>query len=348
MERPSAGIRTTFFFGAGASAALTDEPVLSSNLLALALKRPPPDCPQGDLARLQSLVTFLSGNDEGRSVPPTDEVLSLIEACIDDDIALGGQWDVVNLQQARRSLVSLIYHFVEHVVHASGGIADGASSAPDQNPFVRMIRNWPKDSRLAAVSLNWDCLFENTYAQIAACNGTIDYGIALKGHDCRPYVANSDALLVLKPHGSLSWGECTVCGMLLLETPPYRAVEALPCVSCGVGRIRTVLVPPTFRDTRRPWYLDAIWARVEEEIRESDRLIFVGYSLPPQDLDARIHLLRGFRQRRPDRKVEIEVVFREHGEGTGIERERYTSIFGGIPGARLSFFGKGMREWLHD
>lgn len=144
---------------------------------------------------------------------------------------------------------------------------------------------------------------------------------------------------LLKVHGSMNWIYCSACDRLEIgidkrgETynVAYRLAQSLVqqspdlqdyyqgrtraparCRSCG-GEYRPVMITPThLKDYRNP-HIAALWHRAERELQACTHVIFVGYSLPWDDVDV-IYLLKRGLLRRHGRDAA-----RDHGGGVLIQ-----------------------------
>jgi hypothetical protein len=158
---------------------------------------------------------------------------------------------------------------------------------------------------------------------------------------------------VLKLHGSLNQLRCSVCDNLYVnpvgpiaylsflpedraepgqaDDPWLKMLESSGADACHCGHrpLRHLIIAPSYvRDIRDPILLE-IWRSALEALRQADRWIIVGYSLPPEDVAIRSMLLRAYRGRdvgkdRPD----VTVVQRERKEP---EVSRYRLL---LPGHR--------------
>jgi hypothetical protein len=78
------------------------------------------------------------------------------------------------------------------------------------------------------------------------------------------------------------------------------------------------------RDVRNP-NLESVWQAALEALRSAERWVFVGYSLPPEDLAIRALLLRAFGAR----PVPPRVLVVDRGRQPEVER-RYRLLFPGL------------------
>jgi NAD-dependent SIR2 family protein deacetylase len=327
---------TVYFLGAGASAAATGVPVLTATLLADALDRPPAATPPAVVATVRRLATDLGVED---AIPAIDDLLAVIDVAIDNGLALSRSWGIEALRAARRSVVQLTYDFVNERIH---------QKRTSLGPLASLIHSWDRARPRAVVTLNWDCLLEQAFQEIAARQGLIDYGIAFNHYNGARQPADPGSLLVLKPHGSLSWGHCPLCGQLVsfLTSDTYSLTARWTCDTCSGAHLEPVLLPPVFTRTAQPWFLQQVWELAEAALRNCDRLVFIGYSFPSQDVDVRVHLIRGLSQRMRPGPLTIEVVDLLAGDAANDEN-RFKSILGGAHGAApIRFFHAGFDAWI--
>lgn len=112
--------------------------------------------------------------------------------------------------------------------------------------------------------------------------------------------------LVHKVHGSLDWAHCSGCGRIrLLHTAPYlqsvgehnpaektlaefsdELVADTPtvCSDCQ-SDLRPMIIPPTLLKNYSNTHIRHVWSHAEVVLRDAERLFFVGYSLPPDDIE---------------------------------------------------------------
>jgi hypothetical protein len=337
-----AGRRTTYFLGAGASAAETGRPAVTANLLELALRDPPQEVPSRDVAIAREFIDFLAPDSRN---PPIDDVLSIIEVAVSRNLALSSSWSPRRLAEVRRSLNRIVYDFIETVE---------TNERPD-GPLTLLLK--ARELSTAVITLNWDCLVERTFARLVnQPQGMVDYRLACVTPQGERFPVDAGALCVLKPHGSLSWGLCLLCGCLVADvTRPHRFTAGRRCPVCLQTELEFVLIPPVMSRESTPWFFAGLWNEVETTLRDSDHIVFIGYSFPPQDVHVRVHLLRALAQRdhRSRRApLSVEIVTRRDVDRphlVDVERSRYFDVFSGrVSPADLHFFAEpdGFDGWL--
>lgn len=139
---------------------------------------------------------------------------------------------------------------------------------------------------------------------------------------------------LLKLHGSLNWLHCPRCQRLRIDVKRViahcarsegAAAGVEPC-DCGVAFFESVLVTPTFVKSYRNRHLMNIWSTAQRELAGVSRWVFVGYSLPDDDIHIKTLLLKA-KQMRADRGAELKIVVVDHRRDAQLE-ERYGRLLG--------------------
>ena len=153
----------------------------------------------------------------------------------------------------------------------------------------------------------------------------------------------------LFPHGCINWRECPDCGKLssflsdswqidsptLFPIPPLKgfakqieprlrlekerkefrrgAVDARACVHCDTLTYlhHTQFILQSNFKSNPPPFIEEIQRDLRVVVQKSDHIIFMGYSLPPDDVDYRA-FFAARRQRDPSKKVKCSVVIGEY------------------------------------
>jgi hypothetical protein len=190
---------------------------------------------------------------------------------------------------------------------------------------VQWLRKLPAgpNGRVTLISTNYDIEVEQElFRQLdGAVFDRVDFGMRVR--DPRSGKLRSQPRLakfaVHKLHGSLNWLRCDLCGNAYLN--PDGAITYLSFLfdqdsrrgdedhgranklagmganrcHCGHAPLRHVIVAPSFvRDVRDAMLLE-IWRSAMDALREADKWIIVGYSLPPEDVAIRAMFLRAYR-----------------------------------------------------
>ena len=169
------------------------------------------------------------------------------------------------------------------------------------------------DSRVSVVSTNYDTtierpLFRHFVRHRVSIGRVVDLGMPWRDAS-RPWIHVRPAkarLAFLKLHGSLNWLRCELCGHVTvnvsqriasLDNWESRSPRGFNVCWCG-GLLRSILVTPSVVRDVRDANLLGIWAAALEDLRLADEWVFVGYSLPPEDIAIRSLLLRAWHARR--------------------------------------------------
>jgi len=164
---------------------------------------------------------------------------------------------------------------------------------------------------------------------------------------------------LLKLHGSINWLYCKTCHRLelgLSDSKRYLKVmnrvagpsiqqalltDGSPCPTCQ-SKLRPLLVAPThLKDYRNP-HLAQVWYEAERVLRDATRAIFIGYSLPEDDVEV-IYLLKRSLAHLPPAKITVVEydpampVATAHPVG-----RRYRTLFGD----GIDWHPEGLDMWL--
>lgn len=180
----------------------------------------------------------------------------------------------------------------------------------------------------------------------------------------------------LFPHGCLWWRECPDCGKLsshmgdewevdsptLIPPPPLKAfvprdrfehrqseeakawdegrVDVRACVHCEtlISAYDTQLVMQSNFKKSPPPFIEEIERDLRVLVRQADHIVFMGYSLPRDDVEYRA-FFAARRRRKKSRPVKCSVVVGQHADYRGWRP--FSKV-------RLSDLGSGERKTLKD
>lgn len=123
--------------------------------------------------------------------------------------------------------------------------------------------------------------------------------------------SNNNNLIILKPHGSINWFQTT--REIKKESSNYAPLNKEKTIYkykhfyTQVGeplKFQPFIVPPTMLKLYESPFLIRIWEEATISIKNADKLIFIGYSLPKEDQFSRI-LFHNATLDKWDRKVYI-------------------------------------------
>jgi len=128
----------------------------------------------------------------------------------------------------------------------------------------------------------------------------LDYGVEFANYRLTDSFTRPGerSVLLLRLHGGLNWMRCLACQALFTTVDAHaRMFETQSCRMCGSERLDYIIVHPSFHRSYTDPVLQMVWGRLLEELRHADRWIFVGYSLPPADVDLRVLLRHALKMR---------------------------------------------------
>jgi len=366
-------LKTVVVLGAGASKA--DGAPLQSELLRGYFESYQ-HRPEGEMFhdRDRELATYFDllwgidvdhGDMKRESFPTFEEALGLLELAHARGEFFKGfsglDQQTTRGQELRSHLTALIALFLEERLR---------QTQVHHRALVASLQRAGVLARTVFLSLNYDILIDNAIEHHSAEQGThalSDYGVEFASVPHRGGAAFPRASLLLKLHGSLNWLFCPTCNGLWLF-PHHKVAAGVPggpaytvCPACHEPRV-PIIIPPTFFKVMSNFYLQQIWKRAEDELKQADRIVFCGYSFPDADMHFKYLLKRAEVNRSDDCPLEVYVVNRppersEEEHKAAEERSRYERFFRRkdlVHWTRLSFeqFAKnptlieGPSQWL--
>jgi hypothetical protein len=228
-----------------------------------------------------------------------------------------------------------------------------------KNPYSVLLQYLFKHppSSLTVISLNYDIIVDNVLASVTdRVSGMLpDYAcdIATRQYHGAAVLplptGQSLQLTLLKLHGSLNWLHCPNCHRLelgiaesgrrtvkalnmlwesghVLHLPESYSRQGRTCEDCG-ARLRALLITPTAQKDYRNPHIARIWYTADRALRRADRVAFVGYSLPPDDVEVAYLFKRGLSHLDSTSITVVESADRE-ALGENYVGRRYRSLFG--------------------
>lgn len=290
---------TVIFLGAGATKAC-DGP-LTSEILPALMAGPYAAGPATPL--LTDFLRTLFHVDAGSPAehyPGLPLVMSLIDTALDRRQAFHPDWDLDRVSKLRQEVELLIFDLLE----------DKLNTAPTNSFYRLMDITYPAPAEPCIVSTNYDLIADTAMmflSQARTPDGCLpNYRIPIR---TAFYTGDGKRFgTLLKLHGSLNWLHCRTCQRVEIGASAVkrylRVLERLvgptlqqsytadgqPCSGCGT-RLRPLLIAPShLKDYRNP-HLAQVWYEAERVLREADRAIFIGYSLPDDDVEV-VYLLK--------------------------------------------------------
>lgn len=213
--------------------------------------------------------------------------------------------------------------------------------------FMKPIVAKNKKQKVSIITTNYDLSIDPQFESAIARN-KVDYGIPYRGMSRNGRIIHQpvDPLFrYYKLHGSLNWLKCDLCGQYYIHENGTIAHQAFredldddnTCACNDHLKLKTVLVAPSLVRDIRDSNLLQIWKAAIEAIRTADKLIFVGYSLPPEDLAIKSVIMRGLNGR-TKKRLRVEVV--QCGKK---DKQNYVNLFGGD----IKYLEHGLPQFLN-
>jgi hypothetical protein len=236
------------------------------------------------------------------------DVLSQADHLLKEGRALSSEMDPAKLRVVRSMLNE-----------ALNGVLQGSKRPPVKRELVSWIlRSARSCERTTIVSTNYDTAYElplfEELRQERPVGHSVDMGTSFRTSDGDVFHRPQQARLALfKLHGSVNWLRCEVCRQLYINT--YQRIASLEFWenldaynSCDcLGRLRSLMIAPSLVREMHDPHLNMIWDAALRDLRLADEWIFIGYSLPLEDIAIRTVLLQAFHSRaeRPPLRVRL-------------------------------------------
>lgn len=244
------------------------------------------------------------------SVSKIEDIFTILDkTLIDNESFRGASTDDVRI--ASRNLLSSIKNYIADV--SSNNFHNRTTGYQDYSTFAKMIVESrminPDDNNLSIICLNWDDYLERMITYIQRTNTewndtlidycTYEHTFSNSGKAIPSIIKKAKGkinLKLLKPHGSVNWGYCPNCGRLYISLGS-RIRTKYECIKFCNKRYKRValhpiLLTPTFLKDLSNSHIKGIWQNVGIELDEATSVIFIGYSLRPEDFYFRYHLLK--------------------------------------------------------
>jgi hypothetical protein len=287
------------------------------------------------------------------SYPGLPLLMSLIDAAIDRGQPLL-HYDVPKLRNLRAAIEYVIFAVLEYKLRS--GIPEFHRHAFD--------RLFPRPVEPRIISLNYDIIADNALAALSV-DKFPDYCCDIQTETYRGY---SKFGKLLKLHGSLNWMYCPNCQRLDVSVSRSghsfsKALSALfmsegrerndldhryssggsPCPNCKTV-MRPVMITPTQKKDYRNPHIAQVWYKAEQMLRLATSVVFVGYSMPGDDVEV-VYLLKRGLENLPAKQITV-VEYDEKNRSVEEHEvgQRYQSMFG----QGLNWHTCGFEGWLTE
>ena len=304
---------TVLFLGAGATKSCNGP--LTDEILPAILKAPDPSESSPVLSEFFANVFHIQPAAPKELFPGLPLVMSLLDMALDRRQAFHPEWDPQRVSELRQTIELRIFDLLE----------ERLNQAPTNNHWTLLQALYPASAPIV-ISTNYDLIVDTAMMSVSELRppgeGRLpDYKIHLGA----PFEGERFGTL-LKLHGSLNWLYCRTCQRIQLgaseskrflkalgrlpDTAPslkesYMA-DGSPCPLCKTPLLWPLLIAPShLKDYRNP-YVAQVWYEAERVLREADRAVFVGYSLPDDDVEVVYLIKRGLAHLPPGRITVVE------------------------------------------
>jgi hypothetical protein len=295
-------------------------------------------------------VPHSAANRKRSDYPALPLLLSLIDTAIDRNQPIAN-WSADRLIKVRQSL--------EYVIFA---LLDLRLRRTARNCYLELLKRLYLKSEPIVISLNYDLIADNAIIKLSQRlfqEGRFPaYGCEIKTSTYRNPAQYFGRLFKL--HGSLNWMYCPGChrldigvsksdrlmvkvlGRLYAENPSLEArYSKSHCRECKT-LVRPVLITPTHHKDYRNPHVAQVWYQAERALREAKRIIFVGYSLPDDDVDV-VYLFKRGLINTPTKNI---TVIEKDKERRSLKRHpvgaRYRSLFGD----QITWWNTGLESYI--
>ena len=116
-----------------------------------------------------------------------------------------------------------------------------------------------------------------------------------------------------------------------------------PCKNCKTF-VRPVMITPTQKKDYRNPHIAQVWYKAEEMLRTATSVVFVGYSMPPDDVEV-VYLFKRGLEHLPAAQISVVGFDRQNRKADDHETgQRYQSVFG--PG--IQWHTCGFENWIGE
>lgn len=292
-------IDNVIFFGAGASAS-EGAPLQGDLFKEYFLSQQTSKTSRINKEMHQRLVEFFEtffgidikhNNLDEVSFPTFEEILGVLELALNREESFSGyslRPDKPQIQLIREDLIFLIAIILKEKL---------STAVKFHRQLIERLKKEQTLFKTGFVSLNYDILVDNVLVDLYPTYH-LDYEVEFTNFEKPGDWERPDpkkALHLYKLHGSLNWLYCPTCVSLTL-TPKRKSVATLifkpkNCHVCSSGMI-PIIIPPTFFKVMSNFYLQEIWHKAENMLKEARKIFFCGYSFPDADIHIKYLLKR--------------------------------------------------------
>lgn len=293
---------------------------------------------------------------DGKILPRIEDVLSLLDYCIQQRQGLNQKYDYEELIRMRHRVVFLMGKLIQQSI-------EGSANLQLAGEFVERVKNCGYDVTL--VTTNYDILLDDALFRKASSQ---NYGIRLRRRigletpvGQRPHedmrILPMEGIPLLKLHGSLNWLWCPKCDEIDVTVGEKGVVQIIEervgraCINdyC-TSNYEPLLITPTMLKVYEGRLLGGLLRLFHQAVEKATALVFIGYSFPDADYLVRSVLMRAMARNPKSSDVPVVVVDYKDDPNTKDSeylvqlKARYASIFGN----RVSLKTFGLRGLVEN
>lgn len=227
--------------------------------------------------------------------PTFEEILGII------DLAIARKETFRNFQSGNQNLgiADRLSACRDHFVGLMALVLEEKLSEIENN-HEELIRKLQRKNMLKEsifISTNYDILIDNAIMRVLNGFKAVDYGFEFT----QAYLNNKkdETIPLFKLHGSLNWLYCPTCKSMELTPLEKGAVkyynpinmDMLKCRECGSMK-QPVIIPPTYFKDYMNYFIEQVWYKAEQALKEVEKIFFCGYSFPDADIHIKYLLKR--------------------------------------------------------
>jgi hypothetical protein len=306
-------------------------------------------------------ANFPVPNRQGpQDYPSLPLLLSLLDTAIDRKQPFAPGWPVERIAEVRQAVEAAIF-----------AVLDFRSPQQELGSYLSLLHlAYPAPQPEAAViSLNYDMILD--LAMFDLCQQRKPESVPSYGCDIKTEGYQSKEVWgrLLKIHGSVNWMYCSQChhleigwsskrsapsriGSLFFRSLDDQYAHKSQCPECQTPPLRPILITPTHRKDYRNPHIARIWYEAERALQRANRVIFVGCSLPEDDVEVIYLLKRGLGTAMgsqnawalpPNQITVIEKDDQRRSLQAHPVGQRYRALFGDT----IEFRTEGFSAWLN-
>lgn len=235
------------------------------------------------------------------------------------------------LKMARKELLEMIFLTLNKILYGK--------RCPYHKKLIENLK--PTDT---LITFNWDLLVDNVLSERDVPDYKGNFSAFYIDNQWRRSCGYSNGPGLIKLHGSLNWMACKKCnknycyvlsGKVAADQVINPEDPKTLCPGCQ-KQMEPIIIPPTLAKRYSNELLDSLWAEASNSIKEANKIIIIGYSLPVTDFKAKWLFMKSVAMRR--RPLETLTIVDKYPDALGdkfkglfkIKNDRFSCIEGEI------------------